>query len=96
MTPDQPASLLSFFEELAETNRAILSAREDGDWDKIGELVASRQIRIEQYSTGNFPPPSSEDRQKIRSICEQIRRSEEVIIDDAREWQEQIRKFILN
>jgi hypothetical protein len=96
MNQDLPASPLAFFEELAETNRAILSAREEGDWEKVGELVASRQIRIEQYSTGNFPPPSSEDRQKIRSICEQIRRSEEDIINDAREWQEQIRKFILN
>lgn len=88
-------SLLAFFEKLQEISQTMLSTREDGDWDKLELLIATRSEMIRNHQDGNYPIPSPVDRQKIRVICENIQHSDKGILEDATEWRDQIRQFIL-
>lgn len=88
-------SRLAFFEKLQQLSQAMLSAREEGEWDNIERLIAERGNLITHYRESDFPPPSAADRQKIRAICESIQHSDSGILEDATEWRDQIRQFIL-
>lgn len=88
--------LLRFYETLAEFNSRILAAREESDWDLIEKLVSTRQNWIDQHDTGNYLPPTPLERQKILQICQQIQASESELLEEARTWQDQIRRFIVN
>lgn len=88
-------SLLAFFEKLQELSETMVSAREDGNWDGIERLIAERGSLIKHFRESDFPPPSPADRQKIRGICESIQQSDRGIQEDATEWRDQIRQFIL-
>lgn len=88
-------SLLAFFEKLQEISQTMLATREDGNWDKLELLIAARNEMIRNHQDGNYPAPSPVDRQKIRVICENIQHSDKGILEDATEWRDQIRQFIL-
>lgn len=88
-------TLLAFFEHLQKISQTMVSVREDGDWDKLEQLIAERSELIQKHDDGNYPAPSATDRQKIRGICESIKNSDSGIMEDAIEWQNQIRQFIL-
>lgn len=96
MTTSVKPSLLRFYEELAEFNRRILAAREESDWDLIERLASTRQTWVSQHDTGNYLPPTPLERQKILQICKHIQESESELLDEARTWQDQIRRFIVS
>lgn len=87
--------LLAFFEELHDISRTMILTREKGDWDRLEQLITLRLDLIKNHKDSNYPLPSTTDRQKIREICKSIQHSDKGILEDAKEWREQIRQFIL-
>lgn len=87
--------LLQFYKTLLELTQEMVLARQDGNWDLVDEIVRTRQEKINDYNRSFSITPSKELGQQIKLICKQIQESDKEILEEAIQWQAQIKQFLI-